>query len=74
MPVNGGELTNKGLEVSLGIVPVQTKDITLSVSFNTYKHITTFQKAGITNPTLSVQRPGGTYNHDGYPSFRFLGF
>lgn len=73
MPVNGGELTNKGLEVSLGIVPVQTKDITLSVSFNTSKTYSNLQKAGITNPTFRTAA-GGNYNHDGYPVSAFWAF
>jgi hypothetical protein len=73
MPVNGGELTNKGLEVSLGIVPVQTKDITLSVSFNTSKTYSNLQKAGITNPTFRTAA-NGNYNHDGYPVSAFWAF
>lgn len=77
MPVNGGELTNKGLEVSLGLIPVQTKDITLSISFNTSKTYNRLQKAGISNPNFRTAA-SGTYNHDGYPvsafwAFRFQG-
>jgi TonB-linked SusC/RagA family outer membrane protein len=73
MPVNGGELTNRGVELSLAGIPVQTKDITLSISFNTSKTYNNLQKAGITNPTFRTAA-SGTYNHDGYPVSGFWAF
>lgn len=34
MKINAGEIQNKGIEVSLGVVPVRTKDFTWSMNFN----------------------------------------
>ncbi|WP_208025522.1 SusC/RagA family TonB-linked outer membrane protein [Niastella caeni] len=66
MPVNGGDITNRGLEISLGFIPVRTKDYTLSISFNTSKTYNTLNRAGIQNPNWRVASSGNLYV-DGYP-------
>ncbi len=77
MPVNGGDLTNKGLELSLGFIPVQTKDYTLSIGFNTSKTFNTLKKAGLQNPTWRVANSGSLYVNEfpvsGFWAFDFTG-
>jgi TonB-linked SusC/RagA family outer membrane protein len=73
MPVNGGDLVNKGLEVSLGFIPIQKKDYTLSVSFNTSKTFNTLKRAGIQNPTWRVATSGSLYVNE-YPVSGFWAF
>jgi TonB-linked SusC/RagA family outer membrane protein len=73
MPVNGGNLTNSGLEVSIGFIPVQTKDYTFSIGFNTSKTFNTLKNAGIQNPTWRVANSGNLYVPD-YPVSGFWAF
>jgi hypothetical protein len=37
MPVNGGTMTNRGYELTVGFTPVRTKDFTWNVSMNTLR-------------------------------------
>jgi len=77
MPVNGGDLTNRGLEVNLGFIPVQTKDYTLSIGFNTSKTYNTLKNTGIQNPTWRVANSGSLYVNQfpvsGFWAFDFTG-
>jgi TonB-linked SusC/RagA family outer membrane protein len=73
MPVNGGDITNKGLEINLGFIPVRTKDYTLSISLNTSKTYSTLDKAGIQNPNWRVASSGNLYVN-GYPVSGFWAF
>lgn len=73
MPVNGGDLTNKGYEISLNVIPVQTKDYTLSIGLNTSKNSSSLDKAGVQNPTWRVASSGNLYR-DGYPVSGFWAF
>lgn len=73
MPVNGGELSNKGLEVSMAFIPVQKKDYTLTVSFNTSKVFNKLERAGAQNPNFRTAS-NGSYYLDGYPVSGFWAF
>ncbi|MCQ5178301.1 TonB-dependent receptor, partial [Faecalibacterium prausnitzii] len=38
MPINGGNLYNKGWELSIAMTPVRTRDFLWTLSFNTSKN------------------------------------
>ncbi len=73
MPINGGSLDNRGIEIGLNFIPVQSKNYTLSISFNTSKTFNTLKKTGIQNNTWLVATSGHLYKED-YPVSGFWAF
>jgi TonB-dependent starch-binding outer membrane protein SusC len=61
---NVGSMSNKGVEFSINLVPVKTRDITWDVSFNA-----TYNKNNITNLTVLPDDP----NYLGFPSTNISG-
>lgn len=78
MPINAGDITNKGFEFTVNFVPVKTRDFDWSINFNTAKVINNVQQSGaisLTNWQAAVS--GGLYKQ-GFPatgiwSFDFSG-
>jgi len=75
--MNGGKMSNRGWDISVGFVPVRTKDFVVSLQLNTGK---TYNKIRSSiEPTGSWQEATtGNLNKEGYPvssfwAFRFTG-
>jgi hypothetical protein len=73
MPINGGDLTNSGLEINLNVIPVQTKDYTLSIGLNTSKNFNKLENVGVQNYHWKVATSGALYVK-GYPVSGFWAF
>lgn len=61
MPVNGGNLTNRGLELSFNFIPIQTKNSTLNISLNSSKTYNELTNVGTQNPSWRVAASGNLY-------------
>ncbi len=51
MTINGGDLTNKGWDLSLALTPIKTEDFEWRVSFNTskvYNEVSTTAEQSVT--------------------------
>ena len=66
MPVNGGNLTNRGAEIDLNVVAVKTKSFTWSINVNSSKTYNQLNKVGTQNPTWRNATSGSLYAQ-GYP-------
>lgn len=56
MTINGGDLTNKGWDLSLALTPIKTEDFEWRVSFNTskvYNEVSTTAEQSVTYEQLS---------------------
>ena len=74
MPVNGGSMNNRGIELGASFVPVRTKDFTWSVGFTLSKNFNEIKKtASSQNLTWKTATGGGLY-HEGYPVSAFWAF
>ena len=64
MYVNAGEIENKGLELSVNLIPVQIKDFTwnMDINFSTYKNKVLSLYPGIDNLLLGSFQGGVTLN------------
>ncbi len=73
MPVNGGDLYNRGIEVSLNFVPVRTKDFTWNLGVTPSKNINKLVSKQVQNPTW-MRATSGTYYVEGYAASSFWVF
>jgi len=74
MPVNGGSMNNRGIELGASFVPVRTKDFTWSVGFTMSKNFNEIIKtANSQSLTWKTATSGGLY-HEGYPVSAFWAF
>jgi TonB-linked SusC/RagA family outer membrane protein len=61
---NGGNIQNKGVEIVLNTVPIQTKDVTWNVDFN-FSHIkNTVVSISDQRPKVAIAAPGDQYFSD----------
>lgn len=73
MPINGGNMTNRGLEISLGFTPIRTKDFTWNVSLNTSKNFNKI-KSEVNENENWRSAVGGRLNKEGYAVSSFWAF
>lgn len=73
MPINGGKMTNQGMEISVGFTPVRTKDFVWSVSVNTSKNFNKV-KSDINENKSWQNAVGGNLNKSGYAVSSFWAF
>jgi tonB-linked outer membrane protein, susC/ragA family len=77
MPVNGGDMLNRGWELSVSLTPVRTKDFVWSLSMNTSKNTNKIESTMSENKSWR-SAVGGNINKEGYAvssfwAFEFLG-
>jgi TonB-linked SusC/RagA family outer membrane protein len=74
MPINGGSLNNRGVELGASFVPVRTKDFTWSLGFTMSKNFNEIKKtANAQSLNWKTATSGGLY-HAGYPVSAFWAF
>ncbi|QEH43905.1 SusC/RagA family TonB-linked outer membrane protein [Chitinophaga sp. XS-30] len=73
MPVNGGDMLNRGIEITASFTPVRTKDFTWNVGVNTSKNFNEIQRTG-TQMINWRTATSGTYYKSGYPVSGFWAF
>ncbi|PWS30150.1 SusC/RagA family TonB-linked outer membrane protein [Pedobacter paludis] len=78
MPVNAGDITNKGFEFTLNLFPVKTRNFEWGVNFNTAKVVNNVQESGIISLTSWQSAVSGGLYKKGSPatgiwSFDFAG-
>ncbi|WP_198315762.1 SusC/RagA family TonB-linked outer membrane protein [Chitinophaga tropicalis] len=73
MPINGGSMLNRGLDVSATFVPVRTRDFTWSVGINSSKNFNQINHTG-TQITTWKTAVAGAYYKEGYPVTGFWAF
>jgi TonB-linked SusC/RagA family outer membrane protein len=71
---NVGEMTNKGLEISLGITPIRTKDFTWDLNLIYNRNRNKIVKLG--SPTVAINNSAGVpiFLMEGQPASVFYGF
>ena len=77
MYINSGDLTNKGWDVSLSVVPVRTKDFMWSIG-TSFSHNDNKVKSQLETTQSWEEATGGKFQKEGYPvgsfwAFRFTG-
>lgn len=65
MPINGGSMTNKGYELTVGFTPIRTRNFTWNVSMNTAKNINKVTKVNVQNLSWKTATSGSFYK-EGY--------
>lgn len=73
MPINGGHMTNRGLEISAGFTPVRLDNFTWNVSVNTSKNFNKVKSKMNENENWNAAI-GGHLNKEGYPVSSFWAF
>ena len=73
MPVNGGNLINRGAEIDLSFVPIRSKNFSWSININSSKTFNELTKVGTQNPTWRNAVSGNLYVK-GYPVSGFWAF
>lgn len=78
MSLNVGDIMNKGYELIINAIPVQTKDFRWSLSFNTAKNINRVTRGGLETEYTYAQYVDGSAVLQGYPinsffSYKFAG-
>lgn len=74
MPVNAGDLVNKGYEIYLNFIPVSSKNLSWGVNFNTAKNFNNVVKSGgLLNTDWKLATTGALYKQD-YPVSTFWAF
>ena len=73
MPVNGGNMTNHGIEISVGFTPVRTNNFTWNVSMNTSKNFNKIESTLNENENWRAAA-GGNLNKKGYAVSSFWAF
>jgi len=73
MPVNGGSMTNRGYEATMGLTPIRSKDWTLNLSLNTSKNWNEVTKVAVGNVSWSTATSGNMYK-EGYAVSSFWAF
>ena len=73
MPINGGEMTNRGLEISFGLTPVRTPNFVWNMSVNTSKNFNKVESEINENENWTTA-VSGSLNKEGYPVSSFWAF
>ena len=73
MPINGGNMTNRGLEISASFTPVRTNDFVWSMSVNTSKNFNKVKSEMTENQSWKMAA-GGSINKEGYAVSSFWAF
>ena len=73
MPINGGNMTNRGLEISAGFTPVRLDNFTWNVSVNTSKNFNKVESKMNENKNWRAAT-SGTLNKEGYAVSSFWAF
>ena len=72
---NIGELENKGIEVTLGVKPIQTKDFYWTLDYNfTYNHNEITDLSGVSTDGSPVPNTGITIGTDKYLQYQQVGY
>lgn len=73
MPVNGGNMVNRGIEISASFTPIRTRDFTWNVGVNSAKNFNEIRRTG-TQQINWKTAVGGNYYKTGYPVTGFWAF
>ena len=73
MPINGGSMTNQGIEVSVGFTPVRTNNFTWSMSINSSKNFNEVKSTVNENENWRAAA-SGSLNKAGYAVSSFWAF
>lgn len=73
MPINGGNMSNQGVEISVGFTPVRTKNFVWNVSMNTSKNFNEVESDINENPSWKTAA-SGSLNKKGYAVSSFWAF
>lgn len=73
MPMNGGVVTNSGMELSFSFVPVRMKNFIWNLSFNTSKNFNKIKSTLSQNESWEMAR-SGKLNKEGYAVSGFWAF
>ena len=73
MPINGGNMTNRGIEASASFTPVRTKNFVWSMSVNTSKNFNKVKAEMNANENWRAA-VSGSLNKEGYPVSSFWAF
>ena len=73
MYINSGDLTNKGWELSLSVVPVRTKNFMWSIG-TSFSHNNNKIKSQLETTQSWEEATAGTYQKEGYPVGSFWAF
>lgn len=74
MPVNGGSMNNRGIELGASFVPVRTKDFTWQVGFTLSKNFNEIKKTANAQSLNWKTATSGNLYHEGYPVSAFWAF
>lgn len=74
MPINAGNITNKGYEIYVNLVPVSTKNVLWSLNFNTSRNSNDIAKSGGSSLTDWRSASSGNFYSEGSPASTFWGF
>ena len=73
MPINGGDMVNRGLEISVGFTPIRTDNFVWSVSLNTSKNFNKVKSTMNANDNWQAA-VSGSLNKEGYAVSSFWAF
>lgn len=73
MPINGGNMVNRGLEISAGFTPIRTDNFAWNVSINTSKNFNKVKSSMNENAGWEAAA-SGTLNKEGYAVSSFWAF
>lgn len=73
MPINGGNMTNQGIELTVGFTPVRTNNFTWNVSLNTSKNFNKVKSTINANKNWRAAA-SGSLNKEGYAVSSFWAF
>lgn len=73
MPINGGNMRNEGIELSVSTTLVRTKDFNWNIAANTSKNRNKIQSTLLPNETWNMA-VSGALNKNGYPVSSFWAF
>lgn len=73
MPINGGNMTNQGIEISVGFTPIRTDNFVWNMSVNTSKNFNKI-KSTINENKNWRSAVNGSLNKDGYAVSSFWAF
>lgn len=73
MPINGGNMSNSGIEFSVGMTPIRTADFVWTLGLNTSKNFNKVESEITENENWRAAT-GGSINKKGYPVSAFWAF
>ena len=73
MPINGGNMSNHGLEISLSFTPLRLKNFVWNMSVNTSKNFNKVESTMAENESW-MAAASGSLNKEGYPVTSFWAF